>query len=233
MCGRAALSAPPEDLREVFGLDEVPDLPARYNIAPTQPIAILRADPENPGRRITLVRWGLVPPGADLKVGPRMINARVETAPSRAPFREALRHRRCLVLVDGFYEWKTEGKKKRPFFVQTPDKKPFALAGLWARWATKDGEVIDSCAILTRPARPPVSELHDRMPVIVPREAYEAWLDLSIVEPAQLGAVLAPPAGTPLVMYEVTTHVNRVDNDDAACLEPASAVGEKQQTLLS
>jgi putative SOS response-associated peptidase YedK len=226
MCGRAALSAPPDDLREIFGLDEDPELVPRYNIAPTQPIAIIRADPASPpgvARRITMVRWGLIPAGADPKVGPKMINARIETVNTRPPFAQALRGRRCLVLVDGFYEWKTEHKKKRPFFIQMPDKKPFALAGLWTRWTKPDGEIIDSCTIITRPAVAPVSELHDRQPLVLPRDRYEEWLD------PRMEPVLDHP--TPeLTMYEVSTRVNNVNNDDADCLLPTS--GDRQGVLL-
>src|SRR4051794_13967890 len=132
MCGRATLSAPPEDLRELFGLDETPELAPRYNMAPTQPIPIVRErrseDDARGERRIHLVRWGLVPPNApDLKAGARMINARVESLPTRGIFRDALMRRRCLVAVDGYYEWRADGKTKRPFLVRRPDGAPFAL----------------------------------------------------------------------------------------------------------
>src|ERR1700722_5164211 len=151
MCGRTALTASPEDLREIFGLEEVPSLVPHYNVPPSHPLAAVRVMRAG-GRRMELLRWGLVPCGADgVKVGNRLPLARVETVASTPAFREALRKRRCLVVVDGFYEWKRAGKEKsQPYFLRRPDRAPFALAGLWDRWVSKDGEVVESCAILTQ-----------------------------------------------------------------------------------
>jgi len=228
MCGRATLSAPPDDLRETFGLSETPDVgPARYNIAPTQPIPIVRQHPQSGARRIHMVRWGLVPWWADdPKGGARMINARVEHIEQKRAFREAFAKYRCLVAVDGFYEWQARGKAKQPFLVRRPDGKPFALAGLWARWRSKDGEVLDTCTILTQPAAPPCDALHDRMPILVPPNLYDLWLDPNVHERAKLDAILAAPHTAGLQLVEVSTRVNDVKNDDPSLIAPLTS-GDK------
>src|SRR5215472_9933854 len=173
MCGRATLTASGDDLREAFDLAETPSFPARFNIAPTQPIAVIRSP-----RRLEWLRWGLVPPWArDVREGNRFINARVETAPTLPVYRDAFASQRCLVVVDGFYEWRGKGPGRRPFHLRRPDKKPFALAGLWARWVSRDGEVVESCTVLTTDAKGVVADLHDRMPVVLEPGFYGAWLD--------------------------------------------------------
>jgi putative SOS response-associated peptidase YedK len=186
VCGRATLSTPPEELREAFGLTETPELfEARYNIAPTQPIAVVRQHPQRLERKIHFLRWGLVPYWAnDPKIGAKMINARVESISSKQVFRDAFARRRCLIAVDGFYEWQARAKTKtkQPFFVHRRDGAPFALAGLWARWKSKDGEVLDTCTILTAPAVAPCDALHDRMPIIVAPKDYDRWLDPKLEE---------------------------------------------------
>jgi putative SOS response-associated peptidase YedK len=182
MCGRTALTTSPEDLREAFGLAETPQLVPHYNVPPSQPVAVvrvLRHDRSRPpaaagARTMDLLRWGLVPAWAkDIKLGHKLSLARVETAATTPAFRDALRRRRCLVVVDGFYEWKRSAASARvrsqPFFVFRADRAPFALAGLWERWVSSDGEVVESCAILTQPARAPVDAVHDRMPLVVER----------------------------------------------------------------
>ena len=233
MCGRATLSTSPDELRQVFGLGETPTLTARYNIAPSQPIAVIRASaaPASGARRVELLRWGLVPSWAkDAKIGAKMINARVESLTTRPAFRDALEHRRALVLVDGFYEWEKRGAVRQPFFVHRADGKPFALAGLWDRWTSPSGggngtgEVIESCAIVTCPAAPPCDRLHDRMPLVVPPPLWSLWLDASIVDARTLEPALQRAAVTDdaLVLREVSTRVNRPDVDDATCIEPAA-----------
>jgi putative SOS response-associated peptidase YedK len=239
MCGRATLSTTPEELREAFGLTETPALAPRYNIAPSQPIAVIRATHSalNQGartRRVELLRWGLVPSWAkDMKLGGKMnkmINARVESLKTRGACREALRARRALVLVDGFYEWQKRGAARQPFLVHRKDHAPFALAGLWDRWTSPSGEAIESCAIVTCPARPPCDALHDRMPLVVLPSAWDTWLDASIVDERLLDAILMrdddvhdPDGRDTFVLREVSTRVNKPDNDDATCIEPASA----------
>jgi putative SOS response-associated peptidase YedK len=229
MCGRATLSTPPEELRELFGLGDTPEIAPRFNIAPTQPIPIVRERKSldeggaRGERRLHLVRWGLVPGGArDLKVGARMINARVESLTVRAIFRDALVRRRCLVAVDGFYEWRADGRVKRPFVVRRPDGGPFALAGLWDRWRSAQGDVVDTFAVITTASLPPVDALHDRMPVVLAPERWDEWLDPRERDPERLAALLADPVRD-LVLHEVGARVNSVANDDAECARPIDA----------
>jgi putative SOS response-associated peptidase YedK len=205
MCGRATLSTPPEDLQELFDLHEMPSLTPRFNIAPTQPIAVIRQP-----HRLELLRWGL-PSAAH-----GGINARVETVARAPAYRSSFRARRCLVIVDGFYEWRSEGKTKRPFLIRRPDKRPFALAGIWESAVSRDGEVIDACAVITMQAAGAVAELHDRMPVILPPTSYASWLDANFGDAVGL---MAPPR-TELVLQAVSQLVNSPANDDARCIEP-------------
>ena len=155
--------------------------------------------------------------------------ARVETVSSAPAFREALRRRRCLVVVDGFYEWKRhDGRTSQPFFIRRPDQKPFALAGVWERWVSRDGEVIESCAVLTQPARPPVEAVHDRMPLVLGPSNWDAWLDARVVDIEAIAPALVPQAPE-LVAYPVSSHVNDPRHDDPRCME---AEDKMQQSLF-
>jgi putative SOS response-associated peptidase YedK len=225
MCGRTALTASPEDLRELFGLDETPHVVPHYNVPPSQPLHAVRVVRGGTRRTLELLRWGLVPYWADdPKMGHRLALSRVETVAATPAFRDALRRHRCLVVVDGFYEWKHAGAKSKkgtkpsqPFFVRRPDGAPFALAGVWDRWVSRDGEVLESCAIVTQPARPPVDAIHDRMPLVLEKEDWDRWLD------PQLGDVTAllRPRSPALVAHPVSTYVNDPRHDDAQCAEPS------------
>jgi putative SOS response-associated peptidase YedK len=221
MCGRTALTATPEDLREAFGLDRSPDVSPRYNVTPSQPVAVVRVVRGAPGRTLESLRWGLVPAWADdPKIGHKLALARVETVATTPAFRDAFRSRRCLVVVDAFYEWKRDGKGPgQPFVIRRPDGAPFALAGVWDRWTSKDGEIIESCAILTQPAPPPVDAVHDRTPVVLERESWPRWLDAAVSNVATL--LEARPA--PLVATTVSTYVNDPRHDDPRCMEPGVA----------
>ena len=157
----------------------------------------------------------------DMKIGARMINARVESLTTRPPFRDALEKRRCLVAVDGFYEWHADGKTKRPFIVRRSDGAPFALAGLWDRWRAPSGDVIDSCSVITAPSAPPIDAIHDRMPIVLPPERWDDWLDQRARDPERLLALLTPTSDD-LVLHEVSTRVNSAVNDDPSCAEPLS-----------
>jgi putative SOS response-associated peptidase YedK len=218
MCGRTALTAKPEDLREIFGLTEEPRIVPHYNVTPSQPLAVVRVVRGATGRTLESLRWGLVPFWADdPKMGQKLALARVETVATSPAFRDAVRKHRCLVVVDGFYEWKRDGKSKsQPFFFHRPDGAPFAIAGVWDRWVSKDGEVIESCAIVTQPARPPVEAVHDRMPLVLGREAWDRWLDPSDQD---LPALLSP-RDAELVAYAVSPYVNDPKHDDAECVTP-------------
>jgi putative SOS response-associated peptidase YedK len=227
MCGRTALTTSPEDLREAFGLDEVPALTPHYNVPPSQPLAVVRVLRRDPHRKMDLLRWGLVPRWAkDTKLGHKLVLARLETASTTPAYRDALRRRRCLVVVDGFFEWKRAASaprqraaKSQPFFVHRGDGKPFALAGVWERWISNDGEVVESCAILTQPSRPPVEAIHDRMPLVLEKEAWDRWLDPALVDADALAPLLAPTSPE-LVAFPVGSHVNDPRHDDPACLQP-------------
>jgi putative SOS response-associated peptidase YedK len=225
VCGRATLSASPEDLEAAFGLDEVPELPPRFNIAPTQPIAIIRQP-----RRLELVRWGIAV--ADAKRPGPVINVRVETVARAPAYRESFRRRRCLVIVDGFFEWQRLVEKKRqPFALRLGDGKPFALAGIWTESATADGELVPACAIITGPATGAVAPIHDRMPLVVPPEEYARWLDSEIREDVAHLVTLADRAAVGFVSYPVSTLVNSPDNDDPRCLEPVAEDAIPKGTL--
>jgi putative SOS response-associated peptidase YedK len=218
MCGRTALTTPPDELREAFGLDSTPRLAPRYNVPPSQPLDVVRAG--RSGRHLESLRWGLVPSWAtDPKIGNRLPLARVETVTTTNAFREAIRLRRCLVAVDAFYEWRKEGKTSSPFVARRRDRGPFALAALWERWVSGYGEVIESCALLTQPARAPLAVVHDRMPVVVAPELWERWLDpaLTRVDALLREAMSGMPA---LAVHPVSTLVNDPGHDDARCFEP-------------
>ena len=191
MCGRYGLVAELNDLSEMFGFtaDGVAYTPS-YNIAPTQMVLTV-VNKEGP--RASLMRWGLIPHWAkDMSVGSRMINARAEAVAEKPAFRAALRRQRCLVLADSFYEWQREGKAKRPMRIKLESGEPFAFAGLWDSWGTPAGETIESCTIITTEPNGLLRPIHNRMPVILPREVEEAWLDEGLREPAALHQMLVP-----------------------------------------
>ena len=188
-----------------------------YNIAPTQEVLTVVGGET---RRAGFMRWGLIPHWTrDPKIGARMINARSETVVEKPAFRDALRRRRCLVLTDGFYEWQRTGGTKRPMRIVMRSGEPFAFAGLWSVWRDPDGNRVPSCAIITTVANDLLSPIHDRMPVILPREMEDFWLDDSVDDPAALGSVLTPHAGDDMEAYEVSRLVNSVANDGPEVIE--------------
>jgi len=177
MCGRYFLHSNADKLAKLFGEMTMPLLEPRYNIAPTQPVPIVRQD-HNGRREMVLVRWGLIPAwskGPDSRFS--MINARVETVAQKPAYRNAFRYRRCLLPADGFYEWRSAGGKKQPFVLRPSDGRSLALAGLWEHWQDADGNEIQSCALLTTEAQGAMRELHQRMPVYIAPQDYAAWLD--------------------------------------------------------
>jgi putative SOS response-associated peptidase YedK len=226
MCGRFTLRTPLSKLVRQFGVLDMPELPPRYNIAPTQDVAAVRAVGD--GRELVLLRWGLIPPWADdPRVGNRSINARSETVDTKPAFREAFRQRRCVVVADGFYEWKAGGRAKQPYYIQAADGGAFAFAGLWERWR-RGGQRIESCTILTTDANERVAALHDRMPVILAPRDYDLWLDPAVQEPDRLKPLLRPCEDDLLTMYPVSTDVNRPSNDSPECI----VLAETQTTLF-
>ncbi len=200
-------------------MDRLPLLAPRYNIAPSQPVPVVRA--ADAGREWVNLRWGLVPSWAkDAKLA--QINARAETAPDKPMFRSAFRKRRCLIPASGFYEWQaTGGKRKQPFCIRLADDKPFAFAGLWERWEGPDGPV-ESCCILTTEANDLVRPIHDRMPVILDPRHFDQWLDPKQRDAAALAPLLRPFAVDAMKAYPVSPWVNDPRHDDARCLEPAA-----------
>jgi len=205
-------------MRALFRYLEQPNFPARYNIAPTQPIAIVRVAEGK--RHFALVRWGLIPAWVkDPRAFSLLINARAESVNEKPAFRNAMKYRRCLVPADGFYEWKREGEKKRPYFVRRRDGAPIAFAGLWENWMGPNGEEVESAAIVTTTASRSIAHIHDRMPVIVPPEAFDFWLDPK-VDAQTASAVLTPAPDAQIEAYEVSSAVNRTANDSAALVEP-------------
>jgi putative SOS response-associated peptidase YedK len=219
MCGRYTLSTPAGRLAEEFQLDSTVEIPPSYNVAPTQQVAAVLED--EGGRRLEMLRWGLVPSWADdPDIGARMINARSETAPEKPSFRRAFRGRRCLIAADGFYEWKREEGGKQPYYFRMQDGRPFAFAGLWESWDKGGGELL-TCAILTTRPNSVAEEIHDRMPVILPHDAYNAWLDPD-ADREELGELMIPYPGDDLETYPVSRFVNSPRNNDERCIEPAA-----------
>ena len=220
MCGRFSLTSRGQRLRQRFGLSAEPDeLTPRYNIAPTQPVLVI---PNRTQRLLRPARWGLIPNWAkEASIGNRMINARAETLTSSNVFRDALELRRCLIPADGFYEWKREGPKQRtPFYIHSRDGEPFAFAGLWDVWRPRGGDPIASCTIITTAPNELVATLHDRMPVILPPEAYDTWLAPAPLSPEKLMPLLVPYPAEALQAYAVSSLVNSANNEEPGCITP-------------
>jgi len=219
MCGRFTLHFPVELLAEIFGLQNLPGLVPRYNIAPTQVTAVVRSS-ENT-RRLDLLRWGFMPSWAkDISIGSRMINARSESLPDKPAFRKAVRFRRCIVPASGFYEWKPDGSRKVPYYIRLSDGTPMGLAGIWEAWKTPEGFFLETFTILTTSANPLITPIHDRMPVILHPDAYDLWLDKGVSNPEQLQLLYPPYPADLMTLYPVSTLVNSPQNDNPACIEP-------------
>ncbi len=220
MCGRYTLTVSARVLADVFQAPEIAGLKPRYNIAPTQPVLIVRAS-DTGDRVMTTVRWGLIPFWAkDEKIGARMINARGETAASKPAFRAAVKSRRCLVPADGFYEWMKTDAGKQPHLIRFTDRRPFAFAGLWETWRPTDGEPIESCTIITTTPNELVAGIHDRMPVILSPSSYTEWLAPDQPNPSRLEQLLIPFPPDEMEAFPVSTRVNKPVNDDANCIAP-------------
>ena len=223
MCGRFTLKTPSRDIATLFDDLSIPSLTPRYNICPTQHVLSVRQSKNGENEAVNL-RWGLVPFWAkELKVGARMINARSETVATKPSFRAAFKSRRCLVVADGFYEWKKEGKQKQPYYISRRDNGPFCLAGLWESWSDKTSsspETIETCTILTTQANAFMQPLHDRMPVILPSDQFDFWLDRDFSDVEQLEQLLVPLETDDLQTYPVDQLVNRPINDTPQCIVP-------------
>jgi putative SOS response-associated peptidase YedK len=240
MCGRYRLARGKAAFAKIFGVrPEDFEWAERYNIAPTQVVPVVRQHPKEQVRLMANLRWGLVPYWADdISMGARMINARSEEAASKPAFRESLKRRRCLVPADGFYEWKMAGKTRQPYCFQLADDSVFAFAGIWDRWKNpKDpqGPPVESFSVLTTKPNAVTADVHDRMPVILPPEHYDLWLDPGFGDSAALAELLAPFDARLMRKYPVSSRVNSVANDDAQWSEPvaeATPVADPQQSLF-
>jgi putative SOS response-associated peptidase YedK len=225
MCGRFTLTASGEEVAELFGLDAAPALSPRYNIAPSQPVSVVRLEPDG-GRRLSDLTWGLRAPGA--REGDRpFINARAETAGERVAFREAFAERRCLVVASGFFEWEGTprgrrrghaGKKRQPWYFRRADGRPFAIAGLWEPSVPPEGRA--TCTLLTTRPNALVAPIHDRMPVILDAADAAAWLDPALRTPAELQPLLRAFPAPALTAYRVGFAANNAKFDDPTCIAP-------------
>lgn len=221
MCGRFTLRTNLNRVLQDMGVDDGPDWTPRYNLAPTQSVPVVRIQAEGL-RSCDLLRWGLVPSWAkDPKAVPRggLINARSETVATQPAFRSAFRKRRCLVLADGYYEWKPAGKLKQPYFIRRPDDEPFTFAGLWEHWQPAEGSAWETFTLITTAANDLTRPIHDRMPVIVAGSDRDLWLSAD-ADPSQLKPLMRPFDSDALVADPVSTAVNNPRNDVAECVKP-------------
>jgi putative SOS response-associated peptidase YedK len=202
----------------------------RYNIAPTQPVPVIRQHPKEPLRKLSLMRWGLIPSWAkDSSGAASMINARAETAATKPAFRDAIKSRRCLIPADGFYEWLRTGKTKQPYCFEVNEGELFAFAGLWEGWKDPSGQWVKSCSILTTTPNPVTAAVHDRMPVILDPDAYDLWLDPGMNDVDAASELLKPLDARLMRGYPVSTRINSVANDDEECFRPVESMPAQHQ----
>ncbi len=219
MCGRITLASKVSDLLDLIDFDIEflnAGIPSRFNIAPTQPVLAIRADPDHPRPIPVLLRWGLVPFWADdIKIGSRMINARSETVAEKPSFRAAFKYRRCIIPIDGFYEWhQSPGSKiRQPYWIHRPERQPMALAGLWESWDKDGSGPLETCTILTTTANRLMSQLHERMPVILDETGIREWLNTAPPDSSQLQSLLKPAYDGLLKARPVSNQVNSPLND--------------------
>ena len=222
MCGRFTLTVDPAELQDQFEGISFPEKYApRFNIAPSQPVLAI---PNDGTKMADFLLWGLIPSWAkDPSIGNRMINARGETLAEKPAFRGAYKYKRCLILADGFYEWKSQPgtKVKVPHFIHLKDGKPFAFAGLWDEWQAPDGSPVRTCTIITTAPNPLAATIHDRMPVILHAEDYAEWLDQAPRTPESLQHLIASYPAELMEAYPVSALVNSPANDQAECVQPA------------
>lgn len=222
MCGRFSQAQIAELDREVFRLLEMPALEPRYNIAPTQDVAVVR-ERRNGERVLQLLRWGLIPSWAkDPAIGNRMINARAETLAAKPAFKRPFARQRCLVPADGFYEWKRTGGAKQPYYIRREDGGPMAFAGLWDRWRSDGDATVDSFTIVTTTPNDLVAPIHNRMPAILLPDGYDMWLDSENRDVDDLSSLLGPYPVEDMTAYPVGRFVNNPRNEGPECVSPAS-----------
>jgi putative SOS response-associated peptidase YedK len=224
MCGRLFQVSSPEDLKRWFGTSNLPNLPPRYNVAPTQDVAAVRWNPRTGERSLDLLRWGLVPHWAkDVRGAAKLINAQAETVATKPAFRDAFARRRCLIPADGFFEWRRSATEKEPHVIRMKGGALLAFAGLWANWRQPDGTWLRSCTILTTNANALCVPLHDRMPVIVAPEDYALWLGEREGDAAALMRLLVPFPAEGMESYRVGSEIGNVRNDTPSLIAPVAA----------
>ncbi|WP_414579072.1 SOS response-associated peptidase [Anabaena sp. CCY 9402-a] len=223
MCGRFTLTQTAEALAEIFHVQSVQNLAAQYNIAPTQMVVTVLHNHEVNQRELQQLRWGLIPSWAkDSSIGSKLINARSETVAEKPSFRSAFKHRRCLVVADGFYEWQKQQGTKQPFYFRLRDEQPFGFAGLWEKWCSPGQEEIISCTILTTAANELLQPIHDRMPVILDPKDYDLWLDPEVQTPQPLQSLLSPYPAVAMTAYPVSKLVNSPKHNSPECIIPVN-----------
>ena len=241
MCGRFTISEVPGQLSSQFNLTQGVTIDPSYNIAPSQMVPVILfgsldgsgACILGPGegdmvsmRVLVHLEWGLVPGWAkDPSIGSRMINARAETVAEKPSYRSAFRKRRCLVLADGFYEWKRQGGSRHPYHIRMQDRSLFAFAGLWEHWTGSDGSIVRTCALITTHPNDLVKPLHGRMPVILSQDDYAVWLDPSNQDTTRLKSLLRPYPAAGMTACPVSTRVNNPENDSPDLLDPEDFLG--------
>ena len=217
MCGRFVTNIPGEILKEIFSLVDAPRLESRYNVAPTQMVAVVRNQGDQ--SHLDLLKWGLVPGWSkDLSFGSHLINARSETVAEKPAFRHAVKYRRCIVPISGFYEWDHSSSNKQPYYIRLSNLAPMCLAGLWESWKAQDGNEIESFTILTTSANSLVDSIHDRMPVILSPESFNFWLSHSMHDPDQLLPLYQPFSSDEMTIHKVPDLVNNPRFDSPACI---------------
>ncbi|MEW6348280.1 MAG: SOS response-associated peptidase [Thermodesulfobacteriota bacterium] len=222
MCGRFFVTAPGSIIAERFQLAVEPELPPRFNIAPSQAVLAVRTHRDSGGREPAMLKWGLIPRWAkEISHGYKTINARAETVEKTPAFRDAFRRRRCLVVATGFYEWQKRETSKQPYAITMADGSPFAFAGLWELRQAPGEDIMETCAIITTEANGLVARIHDRMPVILPEGAYDLWLDPSESRIEVLKPLLRPYPQEAMAAYAVSKVVNNPANETPECLAPA------------
>jgi putative SOS response-associated peptidase YedK len=234
MCGRYRLSRRKQIVEAQFSsASGEEDWNPRYNIAPTQLVPVIRQNPNQPIRELTLLRWGLIPSWMkDSSGAATMINARSETAGTKPAFRDALKSRRCLIPADGFYEWQRVGKTKQPYCFEVGNAQMFAFAGIWDRWKDPNGNWVKTCSILTTTPNALTSAVHDRMPVILDPDSYDLWLDPGMHDASTVSDMLKPYDAQQMRLFPVSSRVNSVVNDDAECSTPVKLDAVQTQTGL-
>jgi putative SOS response-associated peptidase YedK len=227
MCGRFVRRRSTSTLADAFRANDIShDLQPSFNVAPTHNVAVVLDDGE---RELVSMRWGLIPSWAsDATIGSKLINARAETLTQRAAFKNAFRNRRCLVVADGFYEWRKQNGGKTPLLIQLRSERPFGFAGLYESWTSPSGESVSTCTIITTEPNEIVRPIHDRMPVILPSDVEDFWLDSSIEDHRRLLDLLLPYPAKEMEAYAVSSLVNSVKNDSIACVEPALIVSQQR-----